>query len=116
MRYWAEDSVTLPVTVHSYLKRMLPEERLSTPDSTLDLAVSAVSFAVFGQTKAVSAALSLGWGKYVKAIAKTRLAVVDPSQAVTDHFLLTVTLLSNFEVRCISTSNPVSLPLFLASD
>lgn len=103
-RFTEDDSTALPATVPDYYKHVFKEKHLK-PDSTLYLAVSAMSIAAFGRCKAIPGALSLAWKKYAKAIARTKVGVSDQGKATEDSFLLTILSLSHFEVRCVSTSN-----------
>lgn len=90
----AED---LPTTIQSWLETNIMRQQDATSESLLDIAVSAVSLAIFGRTKSSKDALALGRQKYVQALSKTKSAVENLNEATTDPFLLTVMMLSFYE-------------------
>ncbi len=70
----------------------------SEPTSALGLTTAALSLAIFSRTKATPAALVASTHKYIQALAKTKSSLEDMNQVATDRLLLTVMLLSNYEV------------------
>jgi hypothetical protein len=59
--------------------------------------VSAMSLVTFGRTKTSTEAWVLGSWKYIQAFSRTKSAVDNANEAITDHFLLTVMMLGFYE-------------------
>lgn len=81
----------------NHLKYALADQSSSRPPSTLNLAISAVSYATFGRARKSQAAFDAGSTQYSKALAKTNLALSDAEEACQDEVLLAVMLLSFYE-------------------
>jgi hypothetical protein len=87
-----------PHNMNTCLKRFLLKPGPSNPASSLNMAIQAVSFAVFGRRENSPAASSAAVENYGRALVKTRLAILDPNQTTSDELLHTVMLLFSYEV------------------
>ena len=67
-------------------------------DSMLGLAVNALALATFDRSHPTSGAMETGRPMYTRAIAKVNQGLSDMNQATSDHLILTVLLLINYEV------------------
>jgi len=68
------------------------------PKSTLNLAITAVSLAVFGKTKKSEVALATSREKYTQALGSAKQSIANTSQATSDEMLLSVMMLASYEV------------------
>ncbi|KAF2498473.1 hypothetical protein BU16DRAFT_295526 [Lophium mytilinum] len=66
-------------------------------NSTLELAVLAVSLAVFGRTRRSGAALLTGQEKYTQALGLAKQSVASASKAISDETLMSVMMLASYE-------------------
>ena len=66
--------------------------------STLGLSAAALSLATFSRARSSPCALKIANQKYIQALAKVRTAIDDMQEVTSDQFLLSVVLLSDFEV------------------
>ncbi|KAL8916204.1 MAG: hypothetical protein Q9208_008656 [Pyrenodesmia sp. 3 TL-2023] len=89
----------------NHLKYALADRSSSRPPSTLNLAISAVSYATFGRARKSQAAIDAGSMEYSKALAKTNLALSDAREACQDEVLLAVMLLSFYENAVTGTTS-----------
>jgi hypothetical protein len=100
--YWVENFTfqlgELPDIGHEYGNHTLSYWDNTEPDSSLSLAVSAISHAVFGRAKRLSPALEDAEKHYAKSVVKTRSQIKEVSNETIDQLLITIMLMANYEV------------------
>lgn len=87
-----------PECMWSHMNHHRVQWQVSDPASTLGLSTRAVALATFSKLRSIPTALSVSNRKYVQALARIRIAMDDTKEVTTDQFLLSVVLLSNYEV------------------
>jgi hypothetical protein len=89
----------------SYMDFIIPamqgEKSLSSPKTSLNTAIMAVSMASFGNRRRHKPVLAKAANQYAKALQQINEALLDPELALEDQTLATVIILGLFEVFCI---------------
>ena len=88
--------------VFDHLRYVEPFWRTSANGTPLRLAVSALSHAVFGRVKAIPDSIEIGVRTYGDALKATSRALLTRTGVPIEHLVLTIMLLSNYEVRQFS--------------
>jgi hypothetical protein len=88
----------MPDIGHDYLTYALPYWHRAGPDSSLRLALSAFSLAVFGRARRLDKALRDADRFYVRSIIKTQAEIKELSSESIDHLLVSTMLMTNYEV------------------
>lgn len=100
--YWIAGHVFRPDDLsepgHEYNVHVLEHWVRAKPGSSLHLALTALSHAVFGRAKNVPKAIAEGERAYVSALNRTKLAVSRQEEESTDSLLLTTMLMGFYEV------------------
>src|ERR1700677_2194279 len=87
----------LPACIKSWLETNIVLQQDASAESLFASIFWAVSLATFGRTKASLEALVLWSRKYIQALSWIKSAVNNANEAITDHLLLTVTMLGFYE-------------------
>ena len=106
--YWLENFVfairDLPEFGHEYGTYVLPLWISTRPGSSLHLAVSALSLAIFGQVKHSIKAIEAAKRFHTHSIAEAHKLMKQIPNEHIDHLLLTIMLMSSYEAR-LKTQN-----------
>lgn len=106
--YWVANFADWPKDLrdigHEYGTYALCHWNHAQPDSSLHLALSAFSLAVFGQGKSVKEAVKKADQFYVRSIIKIRKEIKHLSNETIDQALAATTLMSGYEVAVGSLS------------
>jgi hypothetical protein len=116
---WPND---MPDIGHDYLTYALYHWNSAGPGSSLHLAVSAFSHAVFWRGRRISQALENADRFYVRSIMKTQKEIKELSTESIDHLVVATLLMTNYEVcpglrplKCPSTCANSLIDLYVRS-
>lgn len=87
-----------------YTDCLVPIYAATTGDSLLHLVLTAVSLAVAGSGNPRS--FRLAQSAFGKALSRTKKAIEDPEESLTDETLMAVLMLGLYEVRSPAVGNP----------
>lgn len=90
---------------HEYGSYALCHHELTQPDSSIQLALTAFTLAVFGQAKHLNEALEIADTFYAKSIAKMRREIRELSCDTIDRLIVATALMGSFDV-CFDLTAP----------
>lgn len=106
--YWMENFIfrldDLPDIGHEYSTYVLSYWARARPGSSLHLALSALSHAVFGRARQVSKAIEDADKIHAQGIVRTHKELKELSDESIDQLLITIMLMSSYEVCSASGS------------
>lgn len=97
---WSDDLLDVG---HEYGTYALNHWHHVRSDSSVHLALTAFSLAVFGRARRVNSALEIAGKFYTRSIIKTQREINQISSDTVEQLLIATTLMASYDVRIIST-------------
>lgn len=99
MQKWTDKPSDIPDIGHEYLTYIRSYLDHSERDSSLCLAVSAISLVIFGRLKGFSQAIVEADRYYTRVISKTQSDIRNLDKVDVDELMLATMLMTHYEVR-----------------
>jgi len=109
LHYWFENFTTWPhelVNLSSSISSITPWN-CAPADSSLHLAISALSLAVYGRAKRVGEALAYSYRFYSQSVTRTRQEMMELSSEKVNQLLVTTALMGSYDVRTSDPDPPI---------